>query len=200
MVLIAEWVLAYVDCKQIKNLVIMKKRRFFSVVVAGLLFPLMGFSQATSTQPELAIESRTYKTGIGLRAGETSGFTVKQFIGQRSALEGIFGVWHHGLSATLLYEFHTQAFNVSGLNWYYGLGGHAAFDTGNTVYYYRGDRHAYYRGGSVGLGIDGMFGMEYKVPNAPFAVNAGIKPYAEVITTGGYWMSLDPGIGIRVVF
>lgn len=176
----------------------MKTIKLITACLISLTISNASFGQ--SELPELAVKSSTYKTAIGVRAGETSGLTVKQFIGGPNALEGIFGVWHHGLSATLLYERYAPAFNVSGMNWYYGIGGHAAFSTGRSYYYHRGHRHEYYRDGGFGLGIDGVFGLEYKVNNAPIAVSLDLKPYAEVVTNGGLWMSLDPGLGLKVVF
>ncbi len=179
----------------------MKAYRKIKMIAMLMLMPLLGHAQEGVKELQLAIDSRTYHTAIGIRAGETSGLTIKQFIGQKNALEGILGVWHHGLSATLLYERHAQAFDISGLNWYFGAGGHVSASTSHTDYYHhRGDRHYYYHSSSVGLGVDGIFGMEYKIPNAPMAVSLDVKPYAEVISTGGIWMSIDPGLGIKVVF
>lgn len=155
---------------------------------------------AQSEAPNLAINSRTYSTAIGLRAGETSGLTFKQFIGSRSALEGIIGIWGNGFTATLLYEHHTTAFNVSGLNWYYGVGGHVSGSSSRSYYHHHNHRHDLYSHGSVGLGVDGIFGMEYKIPQTPIAVSLDVKPYVEIITTGGVWTSLDPGLGIKVTF
>jgi hypothetical protein len=49
---------------------------------------------------------------------------VKYFVGSSQAIEGIVVIWNQGLSATILYEKHVGAGAVSGLNWYYGMGGH----------------------------------------------------------------------------
>jgi hypothetical protein len=149
----------------------------------------------------LAIDSETYNTAIGLRAGETSGLTIKHFISNKTALEGIIGVWSHGFNATLLLEQHQQAFNVGGLNWYYGAGGHLSLAYRNTVWYnYRGDRYVRYYDQRMALGIDGIIGLEYKIPKAPFAISLDIKPYIEVVSNGNIWMGLDPGLGIKVTF
>ena len=146
-----------------------------------------------------------YKTAIGLRAGETSGLTVKRFIGQSNAIEGILGTWGYGLSVTALFEKHVPAFNTSGFNWYYGAGGHASFENSyyGRYYYYRRNVlyvENYYANGGFGLGIDGIVGLEYKLNNAPIAFSADLKPFFEINTRGGAWASLDPSLGVKVTF
>lgn len=142
--------------------------------------------------------AQDYKTAIGLRAGETSGLTIKHFIGGSSALEGIIGLWSHGLSLTLLYEKH-QGVGGKGLNLYYGAGGHVAFETGYYSWYYHKNKRYYdHRHGHVGLGIDGVLGLEYKFPPVPIAISLDIKPFLEISSGGGIWTSLDPGLGIKV--
>ena len=161
----------------------------------------MTFALAQQTNAQLATNSSSYSTAVGFRAGETSGLTIKHFMGDQNALEGILGVWYHGFSATLLYERHSQAFSASGLNWYYGLGGHATMYSSNRYYHYHGrHRHDRYHSGSFGVGVDGVFGLEYKIPKAPIAFSLDVKPYFEVISSGGIWTSLDPGLGIKVTF
>lgn len=170
------------------------------IVVTWIFLGLgnLGYSQNSG----LAINSSDYNTAIGLRAGETSGLTVKHFFSQNNAVEGIFGAWHHGFSITGLYERHASAFGTAGLNWYYGAGGHVSFASDRTYYYHRhgNRRYEYYSDGRVGVGIDGIFGMEYKIPKAPIAFSLDLKPYIEFVSNGGVWTSLDPGLGIKVTF
>lgn len=169
-------------------------------IIVGLLFSafsVVGYSQDNT--PSLATGT-TYKTAIGLRGGETSGLTIKQFVGSQNAIKGILGVWRNGFSATVLWEHYENAFNVSGLNWYYGAGGHASV-SGNRVFVrYDNDRFYQYSDGAVGLGVDGIVGLEYAIPKIPFAISLDLKPYAEVVTNGNFWLSLDPGLGIKVTF
>lgn len=182
----------------------MKTQKIITGIVFALaMTPFLSTAQDENQLPELAVDQNTYRTAIGLRAGETSGLTIKQFIGGPNAIEGIIGAWNHGFSLTLLYERHTTAFNVSELNWYYGIGGHASVNAGRFIYYKyprNYGRYEYYTTGTVGLGIDGIFGLEYQIPNTPLAASFDLKPYVELFNTGGYWMSLDPGIGFKVKF
>lgn len=156
----------------------------------------------TSSGTALSVDKSNYRTAIGLRAGETSGLTFKQFVGNKSAVEGILSMWPYALGVTALYEKHEQAFNLEGMNWYFGGGGHATFETGRSYYWYRNrDRYVYYRDRSgLGLGIDGIIGLEYKIKPIPFAISLDIKPFAEVLSDGYIYMSLDPGLGIKVAF
>lgn len=100
----------------------------------------------------------------------------------------------------MLLEKYAPAFNARGLNWYYGAGGHIAAQNGNGAYYYDNGRHKHYKNGALGLGVDGIVGLEYKIPKAPFALSLDVKPYIEVVTKGDVWMSLDPGLGVKVTF
>lgn len=142
-----------------------------------------------------------YNTAIGVRGGGTTGLTVKHFVSGNAALEGILGVWYHGVSGTILFEQHTPVFNEAGFNLYYGGGGHVAADARSRyyVYYYNDRRYSYYPGGGVGVGIDGIVGLEYKIPKAPIAFSLDVKPFVE-FTNFGTWFSFDPGIGVKVAF
>lgn len=143
-----------------------------------------------------------YNFAIGLRAGETSGITLKKSIGGSAAIEGIVGLVPYGGSITVLYEKHQSAFNVSGLNWYYGLGGHVGIYESHRWIYYRYNRNRWDRyyvyDNRFTLGIDGILGLEYKIPGAPIAFSLDLKPYIEFGNRGGIYTSLDPGLGIKV--
>ncbi|MES2800625.1 MAG: hypothetical protein V4638_11455 [Bacteroidota bacterium] len=144
-----------------------------------------------------------YKTAIGLRGGETSGLTIKQGIGGASAIEGIIGFQGHGLSLTVLYEKY-QGTGLAGLNWYFGGGAHATFFKYyySRKHYFRDDHYHsnYYYDGGFGIGLDGVIGLEYKIPKAPIAFSLDLKPYVEINSHGNLWTSLDPGLGIKVAF
>lgn len=159
-----------------------------------LLFALMfSFSIAAMAQ---------YDYAIGVRSGGTSGITLKKNYGP-SAVEGIIGFWHDGVSVTGLWEKNRMAFGEPGLNWIYGVGGHVSiygndFDGRGGPAWYNHPHHA--DDGDLGLGIDGVVGLEYKIPEAPIAFGIDFKPFLEVVTEGGVLFSIDPGIGIKVAF
>ena len=180
-----------------------------TIIATGLLFGVISVSRTQTISGNdangsgLSInKSAYYRTAIGLRAGETSGLTLKRFSGTGRAVEGIIGMWPSGLSLSVLYEAYASA-GTTGLSWYYGAGGHAAFETSRliyTAYDYAGRYYSYRTLGSMGLGVDGIIGLEYKVLPIPFALSFDLKPFLEINTSGRAYMAVDPGLGIKLTF
>ncbi|WP_370089955.1 hypothetical protein [Ekhidna sp.] len=149
--------------------------------------------------PAMAQQLKTgtsYNTAIGVRGLGTSGLTIKHFTGANKALEGIIGFYPNAFSATLLVERYAPAFDEPGLNWYYGIGGHIA--TQSDVI--RNDGIYRRETSEVGFGVDGIFGIEYKIREVPIAMSLDFKPFFEVATDGDAFIALDPGLGIKVTF
>lgn len=146
----------------------------------------------------LSVNSYNYTTAIGVRGLGTSGLTIKHFTRTNHAIEGIVGLYPDAFSVTALWETYANAFDQPGLNWYYGFGGHIA-TASDWVYYdnYRGYER---RSGDFGLGIDGIFGIEYKINEIPIAVSLDVKPFLEVTTRGHAYLAVDPGLGVKVAF
>lgn len=160
-----------------------------SIIAFVLLLASVSYSQDLKTGP-------TYKTAIGVRGLGTSGLTVKHFTQSTKAVEGIIGFYPNAFSVTVLVEKYAQAFDTSGLNWYYGIGGHVA--TQSDVY--RANGISRRETSAVGLGVDGIFGIEYKINEVPIAISLDFKPFLEVATDGDAFVALDPGLGIKVTF
>jgi hypothetical protein len=175
-----------------------------AIVVFLFVFSLLLQGNQLQAQ-SLSIDNPNYRTAIGLRGGDLGGLTIKHFTSSEAALEAILGLGYREprlFSFTLLFEKHVPAFNISGMRWYYGGGGHLTL-VGSRSGYLRhpwGRYRYYYEGGAVGLGIDGILGLEYKIPPIPFAISLDFKPYIEVFSTGGVIWSLDPALGIKVTF
>jgi hypothetical protein len=53
--------------------------------------------------------AQDYNTGVGLRLGFSNGLTIKHFVSQRSAFEGILSTRWRGFELTGLYEVHNNA-------------------------------------------------------------------------------------------
>jgi hypothetical protein len=139
--------------------------------------------------------AQDYKTGIGLRCGWLGGLTVKHFISDGTALEGILssGWGYHGYQFTGLYEKHKAAFtkdDAKGFFWYYGGGAHFAWgykykvwintSNGQVLSGYWDD-HRY-----SAFGVDGIFGLEYKVEDVPVTFSVDIKPFIEFSNYNNY--------------
>ena len=136
--------------------------------------------------------AQDYKTGIGVRAGFSSGLTVKHFTSQSIALEGLITTRWQGFDFTGLYEVHNQAFDVKHLNWYYGGGAHLGFYNGSYAYW--GDRGTAY----TVFGIDGIIGMEYNFDEIPINIGVDWKPALNFIGYTGFWS--EGAISIRYIF
>jgi len=139
-----------------------------------------------------------YQTAIGIRVGGTSGATVKHFFRPATAVEGILGTFGNGFSLTGLVEKNAQAFDVVGLNWYYGGGAHIAFYNGNHHYNVYG-RDLHYRDShDVGIGINGIIGLEYILPDdIPVAFSLDFKPFIEIDSDGDVGVAPDLALGIK---
>ena len=139
--------------------------------------------------------AQDYNTGIGLRLGFSNGLTVKHFIGQRSALEGLLSTRWRGFEVTGLYEVHNQAFDVERLNWYFGGGGHIGFWNGDNTYGRWGDEGVNY----TVIGIDGILGIEYNFDAVPINISLDWKPAFNLTGYSGFWG--DGGaLSIRYIF
>ena len=65
--------------------------------------------------------AQDYNTGIGVRAGYSNGLTLKHFINNKTALEGILSSRWRGIELTGLYEIQNRIANAERLNWYFGI-------------------------------------------------------------------------------
>ena len=151
--------------------------------------------------------AQDYKTGIGLRGGWTGGLTAKHFIKEGKALEGILSTgWNwRGYQLTGLYEIHKAAFtkdDVEGFFWYYGAGAHIGWaysyqqwhPTGTWTGYW--ETHYY-----TAIGVDGIFGLEYKIQELPVTISLDVKPFIEFSDYRDYPFHFwDAGFSIRYIF
>ncbi|MHB1279508.1 MAG: hypothetical protein ACYC1Q_14060 [Bacteroidia bacterium] len=124
-----------------------------------------------------------------------------QYIGYRSS--GPLGVQLH-------YLFNNPIKNVgkedlSGLQWYYGIGAQFRFQTYDFDYRYKldGDPDWHYAKGervtNIDLGVDGVLGLEYRFKTAPFSVFADVTLFMEVIDDPFLFWS-QGGLGVRYNF
>ncbi len=141
-----------------------------------------------------SVVAQDYSTGIGVRGGLYNGLTIKHFLGQKSAVEGIVATRGGGFDLTLLYEIHKDnAFDVDRLNWYYGIGGHVglwpdSYFPNNT-----------YTGLNTVLGVDAILGLEYNFSEIPINVSLDWKPAFNIL--GGNRFLGDGGaLSLRYIF
>lgn len=106
-----------------------------------------------------------YKTAIGLKVYPT-GFTIKHFTSGKTALEGLAYFRNYGARIVGLYEIHNDIPNAGGLQWYYGAGAHIGFYNSKN-------------GDGTALGVDGVLGLDYKIPSAPINFSLDWQPAIE---------------------
>ncbi|HBS87942.1 MAG: hypothetical protein A2W91_10505 [Bacteroidetes bacterium GWF2_38_335] len=130
----------------------------------------------------VAAKAQDYNTGIGIRLGPFSGVTLKHFLGEGKAVEGILNTRYHGFSIHGLIEFEKPLGDVSGLSWYFGFGGHIGFyDRYNFP-----DHYAYHED-IVTIGADGILGIEYTFEEIPLNLSIDWKPQIDLIGYGEFW-------------
>ena len=139
------------------------------------------------------VSAQNYETAIGVRAGAFNGLTVKHFVTNTHAVEGILSFRWNGFTATGLYQVHDNAFDANGLQWYYGFGAHIGFWNGRNVRW--ADDNASY----VVIGADGVIGLEYTFSEIPVNISLDWKPALNIIGYSGFWAD-GGGLSIRYVF
>jgi hypothetical protein len=187
------WVIHYKLIKQRKENQKMKTLKIIFLTV------LIG-SYSTGIKAQDAATS--YSNALGVRLGETSVLTFTHIVNDGRAIEALLGFWPNSRSITVLGEKYVPT-GLQGLSWYYGVGGHIAFLTTHDSYSYQMESGRYYfvhYGGTIGLGIDGVFGVDYKIPVLPIAISLELKPFVEFNTNNSVYMDLDPGLGLKFAF
>jgi len=126
--------------------------------------------------------AQSYDNAIGLRGGVASGVTFKHMLGDNAGFELIAASRWKGFSFTALYEVHAQAFDVEGLNWYYGGGAHVGSWRGYKNHPYFDDGRSY-----TIVGIDGIVGIEYNITEIPINISIDYKPAFNLVGYTGFW-------------
>jgi hypothetical protein len=153
------------------------------IVIALVLFVSISF----------AANSQDYRTGIGFRAGVPYGLTVKHFISESNAIEGILASRWGGLVITGLYENEHWTGEYPSLNWYWGFGAHIGFwDTG-----YNPRINDSYTGSVIG--VDGILGLEYTFDDFPLNLSLDILPTINLLGSTG-WGGINGALSVRYVF
>ena len=160
----------------------MRKGMFLSVVV--LLIAATSVSAQKRTNYNT---SESYQTALGVKF-YPGAITIKHFINDNTALEGLGYFWERGGRITGLYEIHGDINDVAGLKWYIGPGAHLGFY--NTKY-----------GGGTSIGVDGVLGLDYKFQGAPINLSLDWQPSFEFGNNYGNGFSGNwGGFAIRYTF
>ena len=148
----------------------------------------MFFTQITKAQNLTS----TYQTAIGFKFYPTA-ISVKHFIDDNKAIEGLGYFYRDGFRVTGLYELHYDINSVEGLKWYVGPGAHIGF--WNDAW----KKENLNRNSSIAIGIDGVLGLDYKIKDVPLNISFDWQPSLNIV---GYTY-FEPGWGglaIRYTF
>ncbi|WP_143959599.1 hypothetical protein [Litoribacter populi] len=161
---------------------------FKKIMIVALLFA--GMCLGTE------VKAQDYNTGIGLRAGNSAGVTIKHFLSNDVAFEGLIHSRWRGMMLTGLLEVHRNIPEARGLRWYYGAGAHVGFfNAADRRYRGWGDPDRSY----TVVGIDGILGLEYTFVEIPLNLSFDWKPAFDVIGYQRLWAD-GFALSVRYVF
>jgi hypothetical protein len=132
------------------------------------------------------LQAQDYQSSIGVRLGLSNGIIYKHFISKENSIEGILATRYGGFLVTGLYEFNNELKEESGINWYYGIGGHIGYFNGNRTSYpgwWESNRDNPY----TILGADAIIGIEYTFYDTPVSISLDWKPGFNLLGHSGVW-------------
>ncbi len=150
--------------------------------------------------------SQHYLKSAGFRLGHTPGITYQKFVERTQAVELMVSGRHGGVQFNTLYKWHTPArFDFDDkFVLYYGVGGHFGFErffNFNLEFNQPYPEYNLRRQSFFTMGVDVIFGIEYRMLVAPLTIGFDIKPYINYIgfqsLDGRFW---DSAITIKYVF
>ena len=131
------------------------------------------------------VRAQDYKTALGIKF-YPGAVSVKHFVNDKGAIEGLGYFWKYGTRITGLYEYHMDIKDLDGLKWY--VGGGAFFD----IYSYKGGYGGY---GNTSFGINAVGGVDYKFKTIPLNLSADWMPSILFGNNLYYSSNFRPGYG-----
>ena len=123
------------------------------------------------------LSAQDYKTALGVRlsssnAMQNNSISIKQFINEKMAVEGLF-TFGDPLALGALLEFH-KPLSASGLTYFYGAGGYIGFvKTVNTA--------TQKSSTDANFGAQGVIGLDYKFNNIHLNLSLDWKPELNIV-------------------
>jgi len=124
------------------------------------------------------LSAQDYKTALGVRlsssnAMQNNSISFKQFITERTAIEGLF-TFGDPLALGVLVEFH-KPLAPAGLTWFYGAGGYISFVKKVNVANAKSTT-------DPNFGGQGVIGLDYKFNNVPLNISLDWKPELNIVS------------------
>ena len=130
-----------------------------------------------------------YQTAIGIKF-YPGALTFKHFMRDDRAVEVLAYFYNYGYRVTGLYEIHGDINGLDGLKWYLGPGAHIGVWNDQWASRFT-DRQS-----GIAIGVDGVIGLDYKIPGVPINLSVDWQPSFNIIR----YASFEPGwggLGIR---
>ena len=139
----------------------------------AIICSLIAAISATQTS-----SAQDYKTALGVRlsssnAMQNNSISIKQFINEKTAIEGLF-TFGDPLALGALLEFH-KPLSASGLTYFYGAGGYISFVKTVNVTTQKSST-------DPNIGAQGVIGLDYKFGNIPLNISLDWKPELNIVS------------------
>ena len=153
----------------------------------------------------IGAQAQDYNWAIGVRGGgNSSGVTIKHILSDYNAVEVTFDYWYpkqvsegkrmiRTEAIHALYEWNTPIF-TNGFILYYGAGGHI----GSMSMQKTSEKNGTENYGRLGLGLDGVVGIEYKLYDLPLAFSLDYRPYFNVFGFIPFFSNVS--LGVKLAF
>lgn len=141
---------------------------------------------------------------MGIRLGPnspaiSSGSTVKHFLNEPNAVEGMIGL-SNGIGLCALYEWYHPIELVEHLRWFVGAGAYTAFRTQTNYIVNSGDGGVVtVKNNNSFVGATGIVGLDYKFDQLPLNISVDWKPELNMISAVGFEGSCV-GVSARFTF
>lgn len=124
------------------------------------------------------VSAQDYKTALGVRlsssnAMQNNSISIKQFINEKMAIEGLF-TFGDPLALGALLEFH-KPLSAAGLTYFYGAGGYIGFIKTVNATTQKSSTDA-------NFGAQGVIGLDYKFNNIPLNLSLDWKPELNIVS------------------
>jgi hypothetical protein len=153
------------------------KKLFLSVL---FLIAFGVFAKLSAQETTNATATTTdYKTAIGIRLSNnapvlSNAITLKHFLNQKTAIEGLISFGHDITSFGALGEIH-KPLSTPGLQWFYGAGGYFGF---GKEYDVNKDKNV----NTTFIGAQGIVGLDYKFASIPINISLDWKPELNLVS------------------
>lgn len=139
----------------------------------------------TSAQESASVQEYAWAVGVRV-GGANGGLTVKRNFGATAVEIGVAIAADDSGRLQALYEWQMPVLS-NGFMFYYGVGAFVgAFDFSSAP--------------QMGIGIEGVVGLEYKVPSVPVAFSLDYRPGVSIVPDFSKSTYGDVGIGLKYCF